>query len=142
MVALRTWAQDEYQDKLGQQLDTSSWPIRCSPAVHRRACSYQPGQHVHLRRPAHRTHLPPDLCPPRPLPAPGGKALGGLALCRGRAGRRYPRVPQQGNGHDCGMFTLAFADAASRQAKFDFSQRDMAKLRLRVAADIVSLRVA
>lgn len=60
-----------------------------------------------------------------------------MVVCK----RRYPPVPQQGNGHDCGMFTLSFADAASRQAKFTLTQRDMPNLRLRVAADIMSLKV-
>lgn len=29
MGALRKWVQDEYKDKRGQEVDTSSWPIRC-----------------------------------------------------------------------------------------------------------------
>ena len=32
MGALRKWVQDEYKDKLGQEVDTSSWPIRCACA--------------------------------------------------------------------------------------------------------------
>lgn len=30
MRALRTWVADEYKDKLKQEVDTSSWPIRCA----------------------------------------------------------------------------------------------------------------
>ncbi len=37
MEALRSWVADEYKDKLKQDVDTSSWPIRCS--CHAR-CSY------------------------------------------------------------------------------------------------------
>jgi hypothetical protein len=31
MRALRSWVADEHMDKLKQELDTSSWPIRCRP---------------------------------------------------------------------------------------------------------------
>jgi chemotaxis protein histidine kinase CheA len=48
-------------------------------------------------------------------------------------------VPQQGNGSDCGVFALRFAEALGRGCEVpDFSQSDMESLRLVVAADLVT----
>lgn len=57
-------------------------------------------------------------------------------------GCRYVKVPQQQNCNDCGVFTLTFADYASRDAELSFSQRDMPNMRLRIAADVDSGKVA
>ena len=49
-------------------------------------------------------------------------------------------VPQQGNGSDCGVFALRFAEALGRGLRapdLDFSQRDVEGLRLVIAADLV-----
>ena len=51
-------------------------------------------------------------------------------------------MPQQDNSDDCGVFTLTFADYSSRAAEFGFSQLDMPAMRLRIAADISSGKVA
>ena len=47
-------------------------------------------------------------------------------------------VPQQGNGSDCGVFALRFAESLGRGLEVpDFSQSDMDALRLVIAADLV-----
>lgn len=47
-------------------------------------------------------------------------------------------VPQQGNGSDCGVFALRFAEALARGLSApDFSQRDVEALRLIIAAELV-----
>lgn len=50
-------------------------------------------------------------------------------------------IPEQMNGYDCGVFTLAFADYCSRDAPFDFSQVDMEFFRAKLVAEIISLKV-
>lgn len=46
------------------------------------------------------------------------------------------KCPQQKNGYDCGMFTIAFAERLSREAPFDFSQEDMPYLRQRTMIEL------
>ncbi|EIE20629.1 cysteine proteinase [Coccomyxa subellipsoidea C-169] len=56
---------------------------------------------------------------------------------------RYPRdVPLQQNGCDCGVFALQFAEHLSRGAPMDFSQLDMPFFRAKIAADIMTGRIA
>ena len=56
---------------------------------------------------------------------------------------RYPSdIPKQYNGCDCGVFALAFADYASRDAPLTFSQKHMELLRLKIASDIMDLIVS
>ena len=58
------------------------------------------------------------------------------------AHRRFPaNIPYQTNGSDCGVFALQYAEHVSRDAAFDFDQQDMPFLRLKTAADIMSLTI-
>eukprot|EP00891_Asterochloris_glomerata_P005549 jgi/Astpho2/5549/e_gw1.00079.275.1_t len=47
-----------------------------------------------------------------------------------------PDVPQQLNGHDCGVFTLMFAEYSSRDVAFNFQQKHMQSFRAKIVADI------
>lgn len=47
-------------------------------------------------------------------------------------------VPSQQNGHDCGVFALAFAEHISRRAALSFSQDDMLYWRDRIAYEILT----
>ena len=51
-------------------------------------------------------------------------------------------VPRQGNGSDCGVFALRFAECAARGVGPDFSQADMDALRLVMAGDCAHARVS
>ncbi|KAF0687972.1 Aste57867_20353 [Aphanomyces stellatus] len=46
-------------------------------------------------------------------------------------------TPQQGNSHDCGVFTCMFADYLSRDEPLSFSQRDMKFFRKRMVLRMV-----
>ncbi|GAB5371166.1 hypothetical protein AAMO2058_001555900 [Amorphochlora amoebiformis] len=49
----------------------------------------------------------------------------------------FPKdIPQQNNGCDCGVFTTQFANYASLNRKFDFSQENMSYFRRKMAIDI------
>ncbi len=50
-------------------------------------------------------------------------------------------IPQQQNGSDCGVFALQYCEALARDGKLDFNQADMPDMRMRIAVDIVQLRV-
>lgn len=50
-------------------------------------------------------------------------------------------IPKQLNGCDCGVFALMFAEYQSRDAPFTFDQRHMEYFRVKVVADIMSLKV-
>lgn len=67
-----------------------------------------------------------------------------VKLRRGQCGGcRYPdRVPIQQNGCDCGVFALQFAEHLSRGVGLDFHQGDMPYFRMKIAADIMSLRIS
>jgi hypothetical protein len=45
-------------------------------------------------------------------------------------------LPQQTNGHDCGVFVCLFAERISRSAMFDFVEEDCYYFRLRIASEI------
>jgi Ulp1 family protease len=49
----------------------------------------------------------------------------------------FPAVPRQLNGVDCGMFTILFAEYASRGASFSFSQAHIEYFRVKVLCDIM-----
>ena len=49
---------------------------------------------------------------------------------------RVPDVPQQLNGHDCGVFTLMFAEYSARGAAFNFQQKHMQSFRAKIVADV------
>ena len=54
----------------------------------------------------------------------------------------YPELPRQTNDHDCGLFALLYADAASRDKEcgtraVSYTQRDIEQFRLRLIADLV-----
>ncbi len=46
-------------------------------------------------------------------------------------------IPAQQNGHDCGVFALAYAEHLSRNAPFAFSQRNMPYWRQRISFEIL-----
>ncbi|KAJ2897200.1 SUMO1 sentrin specific peptidase 1 [Coemansia aciculifera] len=48
------------------------------------------------------------------------------------------RIPQQMNGYDCGVFAITFAEYASRDAPFSFSQANCPLLRRRVTYEIAT----
>ena len=50
-------------------------------------------------------------------------------------------IPQQQNGSDCGVFALRYCEALSREGDLDFDQADMPDMRMRIAVDIMQLRV-
>eukprot|EP01147_Barroeca_monosierra_P006212 gene6212-7425_t len=50
--------------------------------------------------------------------------------------------PHQTNCSDCGVFASQFAECLSRNAKFWFTQRDMAELRKRMVSEIVEQKLA
>lgn len=47
-----------------------------------------------------------------------------------------PWVPQQQNMRDCGVFICTYAELYSREAPFNFSQRDISHIRRRIAFEI------
>ncbi|XP_060881028.1 sentrin-specific protease 1-like [Metopolophium dirhodum] len=49
--------------------------------------------------------------------------------------------PKQKNGYDCGVFTCVNAEYLSRDAKLDFVQDDMPKLRSRICYEILNNRL-
>ena len=49
--------------------------------------------------------------------------------------------PKQKNGYDCGVFTCVNAEYLSRDAKLDFVQDDMPKLRIRICYEILNNRL-
>ncbi|KAL4148470.1 hypothetical protein QTP88_002704 [Uroleucon formosanum] len=49
--------------------------------------------------------------------------------------------PKQKNGYDCGVFTCVNAEYLSRDAKLDFVQDDMPKLRKRICYEILNNRL-
>ncbi len=52
-------------------------------------------------------------------------------------------VPRQGNGWDCGMFALLFANRLGLGTPFDFRQADLLRdARVRVACELMDCRVA
>ncbi|EFJ49990.1 hypothetical protein VOLCADRAFT_58901 [Volvox carteri f. nagariensis] len=54
----------------------------------------------------------------------------------------FPKnIPEQHNGCDCGVFSIMFADRRGAGLPFDFSQRDMPLLRIKVLQRIVQMRV-
>ena len=68
--------------------------------------------------------------------------MGGEVLTVPSLARRYEAdVPVQHNGCDCGVFALLFAERLARGAPLDFHQRDTPFYRLKIAADIMSLRI-
>ncbi len=50
-------------------------------------------------------------------------------------------IPQQQNGSDCGVFALRYCEALAREGELDFDQADMPDMRMRIAVDIMQLRV-
>ena len=50
-------------------------------------------------------------------------------------------IPQQQNGSDCGVFALRYCEALAREGELEFEQADMPDLRMRIAVDIMQLRV-
>jgi sentrin-specific protease 1 len=50
-------------------------------------------------------------------------------------------APRQHNGYDCGVFICQFAEYASRQAKFDFSQADIKEFREQMVFEIIEKRL-
>ena len=54
--------------------------------------------------------------------------------------RLFPKsVPRQGNGFDCGMFSVKFADYESRNHDFTFNQSDMPYFRRRMVAELMDM---
>ncbi|XP_075549854.1 sentrin-specific protease 1-like isoform X1 [Dermacentor variabilis] len=47
-------------------------------------------------------------------------------------------LPQQTNSHDCGVFVCLYAECLARGASFNFSARDIQRLRYRIAFEILS----
>lgn len=47
-------------------------------------------------------------------------------------------IPQQMNGSDCGMFSCTFAEFVTRNAKINFSQKDMPYLRRKMVLEILN----
>ncbi|KAH7977558.1 hypothetical protein HPB49_002366 [Dermacentor silvarum] len=47
-------------------------------------------------------------------------------------------LPQQSNSHDCGVFVCLYAECLARGAPFNFSARDIKRLRYRIAFEIMS----
>jgi sentrin-specific protease 1 len=47
------------------------------------------------------------------------------------------KIPQQGNGRDCGVFMCTFAEYLSRNGPIDFMQEDMDYLRVWIAHAIL-----
>lgn len=47
-------------------------------------------------------------------------------------------LPQQTNSHDCGVFVCLYAECLARGAPFNFSGRDIQRLRYRIAFEILS----
>ncbi|CAG0918793.1 unnamed protein product [Notodromas monacha] len=52
--------------------------------------------------------------------------------------KEIPKVPQQMNGSDCGMFACKFGDYLSRRAKITLSQSDMPYFRRRMVWEILN----
>ncbi|KAH8292512.1 hypothetical protein KR054_011176, partial [Drosophila jambulina] len=46
-------------------------------------------------------------------------------------------VPRQSNGYDCGVFSCMFAEYVTRNAKINFSQKNMAYFRKRMILEII-----
>lgn len=49
--------------------------------------------------------------------------------------------PKQENSYDCGVFTCINAEYLARDAKLDFTQKDMPKLRHRICYEILNNRL-
>ncbi|CAN7984496.1 unnamed protein product [Ixodes hexagonus] len=47
-------------------------------------------------------------------------------------------IPMQSNTHDCGVFVCLYAERLARNASFDFSARDIQRLRYRMAYEILT----
>jgi len=50
-------------------------------------------------------------------------------------------MPKQNNGCDCGVFALLFAEYASRNAHFNFSQRHINAYRTKIVADVATMKI-
>eukprot|EP01134_Creolimax_fragrantissima_P004516 CFRG4516T1 len=50
-------------------------------------------------------------------------------------------TPRQNNGSDCGVFTCQFSEYCARGCNFDFTQADMPYFRMRMAHEILELRL-
>jgi len=50
-------------------------------------------------------------------------------------------MPKQNNGCDCGVFALLFAEYASRNAQFNFSQRHINAYRTKIVADVATMKI-
>uniref|UniRef100_A0A915ERY4 Ubiquitin-like protease family profile domain-containing protein n=1 Tax=Ditylenchus dipsaci TaxID=166011 RepID=A0A915ERY4_9BILA len=53
-------------------------------------------------------------------------------------GFNQKRIPQQTNGHDCGVFLCCFAKCTSRKSKPNFSQEQMLEIRSNIKAEILT----
>jgi sentrin-specific protease 1 len=47
-------------------------------------------------------------------------------------------IPCQQNGFDCGVFTCIFAEHVSKEAVFEFSQKEMVYFRQRMVHEILN----
>lgn len=52
---------------------------------------------------------------------------------------RYPKVPQQPNGHDCGLFAIMFAEAVANGKSVWTVPNDLDGMRLAVLERIVDV---
>ena len=50
-------------------------------------------------------------------------------------------MPKQNNGCDCGVFALLFAEYASRNAQFNFSQRHINAYRTKIVSDVATMKI-
>ena len=56
--------------------------------------------------------------------------------------RVYPsNIPTQTNGFDCGLFSLMYADRLSMGLPFEFNQRDMEDIRVKVLHRLLAKRI-
>ncbi|XP_052760999.1 sentrin-specific protease-like isoform X2 [Mya arenaria] len=51
---------------------------------------------------------------------------------------KFENIPQQNNGHDCGVFMLQFARSEANQRLPDFSQGDVSRIRKIMVHEILS----
>lgn len=51
------------------------------------------------------------------------------------------KTPKQNNSCDCGVFALLFAEYASRNAQFNFSQRHINAYRTKIVADVATMKI-
>ena len=56
-----------------------------------------------------------------------------MAICRVATG-----IPTQSNADDCGVFVLQYAERASRNAQFNFRQKDMQSYRASIIVEIMN----